>query len=139
MNDEYQNIKNQAEALRKQEQFEQAIPLYQKLWQEHGDKSDEWIGWGYAFCLRKVNRFAEALNVCRETWKINPEFERNNSLYGWCIYYTEIKNKQPSLQALLKAANAITKLTKQGQYSPYEMVIFQVIVMIGDKFPKMIG
>lgn len=127
MNDEYQNIKSQAESLRKQEQFDQALPLYEKLWQEHDDKPDEWIGWGYAFCLRKVNRFAEALNICRETWKINPEFERNNSLYGWCIYYTEIKNRQPSLQALLKATNAIVKLTKQGQYSPYEMMIFQVI------------
>lgn len=127
MNDEYQNIKNQAEALRKQEQFDQALPLYERLWRERGDKPDEWIGWGYAFCLRKLNRFSDALDVCRETWKINPEFERNNSLYGWCIYYTEIKNKQPSLQALLKAANAIGKLTEQGQYSPYEMVVFQVI------------
>lgn len=119
--------KTKAENLRKEKSFEEAIAVYHDLWANHRDSCDEWIGWGYAFSLRKVNRVADALDICRDTYRINKEFEFNNSLYGWCIYDTEIKNKKPQLQELLKAANAIIQLTQQGQYSPYEYVVFQVV------------
>jgi tetratricopeptide (TPR) repeat protein/cold shock CspA family protein len=119
--------KEKAENLRKEKNFDEAVSVYRDLWENYRDLCDEWIGWGYAFSLRKVDRSVEALDICRDTYRMNKEFEYNNSLYGWCIYDTEIKNKKPQLQELLKAANAIVQLTQQGQYSPYEYVVFQII------------
>lgn len=129
MNDDYQYLKNQAEALRKQGQATQAIPLYEKLWQEQGDEPDKWIGWGYAHCLRKIGQSSEALEVCRDVYKIDPTFSRNNNLYGWCVYDIGIKQSENGFdqEKFDRAANAIVKITRQDQFSPYELTIFRYI------------
>ncbi len=126
MSNDLQSLEYQASELRKQGQFEEAIPLYEKLWQATPTK---WIGWGYAFCLRRVGRSAEALEICRAVFNLDPNFDRNNSLYGWCIYDTCIKQPAETIDeaTFLKAAEAITQLTSQGDYSPYEITVFAVI------------
>ena len=46
INSEHQN----ADILRKNHQYKDAIDAYQKLWDETEDK---WDGWGLALCLNK--------------------------------------------------------------------------------------
>lgn len=124
-----QNLKNQAENLRKQKQFAQAIPIYEKLWEQRGDTPDKWIGWGYAQCLRKLGRPAEALEVCRVVYRIDSTFDMNNDLYGWCVYDMGIKQQKDGFDEgrFLQAAEAITQLTTHGDFSPYEKAVFAVV------------
>ena len=129
MINEYQDLKNQAENLRKQRQFAQALPIYEKLWEQRGDNPDKWVGWGYAQCLRKLERSDEALDICREVYRIDPTFDINNNLYGWCVYDIGIKQQEESFDEgrFLQAAEAITQLTRHEDYSPYERVVFSVV------------
>ena len=129
MNNEYQELKNQAENLRKQRQFDQALLIYETLWQQQSDEPDQWIGWGYAQCLRKVGRSSEALAVCREVYQISSDFDQNNNLYGWCVYDIGIKQPKDSFDErnFLQAAEAIMQLTRHEDYSPYERAIFAVV------------
>jgi len=129
MSTDSQNMKNEAESLRKAGQFEQALPLYDKLWRDSGETPDKWIGWGYAHCLRKNGNSSEALKICQDVYRIDPEFDNNNSLYGWCVYDIGIKQPEETFDEdkFIKAANAIVQLTTQGQYSPYEKAVFAVV------------
>lgn len=126
---DYHDLKQQAETLRQQERFSEALPLYDKLWNAVGDNKDVWIGWRYAQCLRKLGRSEDALEICRQVYQIDSEFDRNNNLYGWCVYDTGIRQPKDKVdeKKLLKAAEAITTLTQQGEYSPYEMDVFAVV------------
>lgn len=124
-------MKQQAAALRKQGSFQEAADLFRVLWEEHRDECDEWDGWGYAYCLRKLDRPQEALDICRQTYPLKPDFEYLRSLYAWCIYDLEMKRDhaeiERNLSGFLKAANAILELVEPGQYSPYARTVFRVL------------
>jgi len=122
------DLKTQAQQLRKNKCFSDALPLYQALWEIHRDACNEWDGWGYAQCLSKMNRHDLALDVCREVYRIKPDFQMNTNLYAWAIYHTEIKRETVNdEQKFLKAARAIMRLTRQdASYSPYVRTVFTV-------------
>ena len=129
MNEDYQTLKHQAEGLRKQERFDEAIVLYEKLWNMSADNLDKWVGWGYAYCLRKAGRSTDALEICRDVYKLDAQFDRNNNLYGWCVYDTGIKQPEDEFneKRFLEAAQAITQLTAQGDFSFYERTVLAVV------------
>ena len=128
---EFQNIKEQALELRKQKRYSEAVNLYEELWSNHRDGCNEWEGWGFATCLRKVGNPEKALEICRSIYQLTPDFEAGKNLYSWCIYDTEIKKDNEQIEQdegqFFKAANAIFKLTIQDQYSPYTKTVFRVI------------
>lgn len=129
MNNDIQNLRNQADAHRKAGRFAEAIPLYQAIWQATQDEPDKWDGWGYAQCLRKTGQSAEALEICRVVYNLDTNFDHNNSLYGWCIYDIGIRQPEATFDEarFLKAAEAIMQVTAQGEYSPYERAVFAVV------------
>lgn len=129
MTDDFQSLKLQAEALVNQKRFTEAIPFYEQLWNMATENRDKWIGWRYAQCLRKSERSTEALVICREVYQIDPQFEHNNNLYGWCVYDTGIKQPEENFdeKRFIKAAEAITQLTQHEEYSPYERAVFAVV------------
>ena len=123
---EYSLILKQAEDLRKQKKFADALPLYQTLWTQYRTQANEWTGWAYAQCLKNEKLYADALNVTRDVYKLYPNFELNNRLYAWCIYYTEIAVEKPDKNNLLKAVVGITKLSKQDdKYAPYTIAVMK--------------
>lgn len=87
-------LKQQAEQLRKEQKFNEALPIYKELWENHRESCNEWIGWGYAYCLQKTGKYQEGLKVCREVYKTYPDFVQIRNTYAWCIYYTEIKQDE---------------------------------------------
>ena len=131
-----QELKQKASDLRKDDQYEEALPLYKTLWEDHRDQCNEWDGWGFAQSLRKLGRSAEALDVCREVYKIRKDFSHNINLYAWCIYDLEIKKdtedikKQPD--QFFDAAEAILKMVEQDHYSPYTRTVFAVVDYLKD-------
>lgn len=129
---DFQSISAEAEGLRKNKQFEEALPLYQQVWQSGWQENREWTGWGYAFCLRKLGRSEEALEICREVYRLKPEMDHNRSLYAWCIFDTELKIDNSAIkeneQKFFKAADAILKLIPEASvYSPRVTAVFRVI------------
>lgn len=128
----FQVISAEAEKLRKNKQYEEALPMYKQVWESGWQQDREWTGWGYAFCLRKLGRSEEALEICREVYRLKPEMDHNRSLYAWCVFDTELKIDNSAIkeneQKFLKAADAILKLIPEASiYSPRTTAVFRVI------------
>ena len=125
----FTELKTQADQLRTAGHFEEALPLYEQCWLNHRTECTKWEGWAYAHCLSKQNRYAEALDVCRDVYKLDPTFDYIRNLYAWAIYQTEIKtDSSNNMERFLKAANAILELTTQANsYAPYTRTVFEVI------------
>jgi hypothetical protein len=125
----FQDLKKNADDLRKNKQYKEAVEIYTKLWSTKRDKCDIWVGWGYAFSLKYLQKYEKALQICREVYKMKPDFHYNNNLYAWCIYYTEISiDEIVNESKYLKAAEGILKLTSQEEkYSPYTITVFKVL------------
>jgi len=136
MTDFYQ-LSRQASGLRKERQHDQALPVYRELWEQHRDQCSEWEGWGYAFCLRKLRRSQEALEICRQALPLNPQMAHLRGLLGWCLYDTEIKRPPEEIARnegrYFGAVNEILELTEPGQYSPYVRTLLQVIDYLKSK------
>lgn len=132
---DFNSLKQQAEQLRKEQKFQEALPIYKDLWENHRNECNEWIGWGYAYCLQKTGKYQEGLKVCREVYQDYPDFASIKNTYAWCIYYTEIKQDEiTDEEKFLKAAQAITMLTVQDdKFSPYTITCFRVIDYLYDK------
>jgi tetratricopeptide (TPR) repeat protein/cold shock CspA family protein len=77
-----------AEGLRKGKQFPDACAQFSQLWQQ---KQDSYVGWRYAFCLRKLGRLNEAEKVAKETLLKFPNDQYTKSELGWILYEKEIK------------------------------------------------
>ncbi|MCB0538090.1 MAG: hypothetical protein KDE33_11265 [Bacteroidetes bacterium] len=131
----FQEIKTQAEQHRNSKNYAEALPLYQEIWENHRENCGKWEGWAYAFCKSKLGLHSEALELCREIYPNNKDFEQIKGLYAWSIYYTEIKDNEIKDEArFFKAAQAITQLTKQeDKYSPYLLVVYKVLEYLNNK------
>ncbi len=137
----HNQLRQQAKQLKQAKNFEEALPLFKQLWEEHRKNCNEWDGWNYAHCLSKQKDYKNALKICREVYEIKKNFEQNNELYAWCIYHTEIKiEKVENEQLLFKAGEAIIKLTKQKPTkqqsdSPcvYSLSIFKILDYLNKK------
>lgn len=131
-----ETLLKQAFQLRKQQKFEEAIAIYQKLWVEQAELFDAWAGWSYAFSLNKQNRYHEALEVCRVLYPKFKQFEMLNNLYGQCIYYTVFKAKPlPQIPILQKALNAMFQLSPPNHpYSYTALACFKMANTLMNQF-----
>ena len=132
---DFQTIKKQADEFRKAKKYADALPLYKQLWEEYRENCNEWEGWAYAFCLKQQKEYKNSLDICREVYKLKPDFDNIKGVYAWCIYYTEIAlkviNDEPKF---FKAGDGILKLSKQDdQYSPYTQTVFKILEYLNDR------
>lgn len=132
---DFQTIKKQADEFRRAKKYADALPLYKQLWEEHRENCNEWEGWAYAFCLKQQKDYKQSLDICREVYKLKPDFENIKGVYAWCIYYTEIALKVINDESkFFKAGEGILKLSKQDdQYSPYTQTVFKILEYLNDK------
>lgn len=89
----------QTEQRRKAGQYDQALTLFQQLWQERPAPS--W-GWRVGFCLRKLKRLAEAEHHLREALRRFPQDELTMSELGWTLYERYIKPDDESLSSEIR-------------------------------------
>lgn len=127
---EIQSLRTTAENYRKLGMHDKVVEIYNSCSKELGASFDEWDKWRYAFSLRKTGRVKEALQICKESYKSNPDFSHNRSLYSWCLYDScinkdteQIKNDESTFN---KAAAFITSITIQEQFSPYEKTVLKL-------------
>lgn len=123
MNVLYQQ-KEQANLHRKNGRYEEALPLYQVLWENSQDKFD---GAGLLHCLRKLKRYDEAIPLAKELEKQHLDFNWSRIEITW-TYIGGILNKiteKDSLGKTLTIANHILKLNPDNL--AVEKVVFTVL------------
>lgn len=81
----------QAEALRKNEQFEKAESAFHALWAELPNPN---VGWRWIYCLRKLGYGQTAMQVALLVTEAFPEDMWVQREYAWCIYSHEVKIAQ---------------------------------------------
>ena len=114
-------LRQHASALRKDNKYDQALAVYRQLWEQPATRN-EWDGWGYAHCLRKLGRPREALEVCRQVHQAYPDFEPNRNEYGWSLYDLVLKQDKDAIAKdpgeFFRAAEEILSLAGHDQFSP---------------------
>lgn len=121
-------LRERANQLRKAGNHADALPLYDQLWSEHRDVCTKWDGWGLAYSLQKTKDYARALDISREVFQMDREFDPIRSVYAWSIFQTEIApKKKHERSVLLKAADGILRLSEQDKFSPYTRTVFAVL------------
>ncbi len=125
------HLKQRANDLRSQKRYFESLEVYEELWDKFNDCCGCWDGWGYAYCLRKDGRIADALNVCRNIYRMDKTFKPGKELYAWCIYDLEIKKENEQIQLkekrFFRAASVVLRLVQQTKYSPYVKTVFRVV------------
>lgn len=119
----------QAENLRKEGNFQAALEVYAMHWTVASVFATEWDFWGYAQCLLKLKRYADALDFCRKAYPRFPQFGALNNCYAWAIYYQVLQNgEKVSEDDFFKAAKGIVRLCKtEDAYSPFVLAVFKVL------------
>ena len=127
-----QELRIKATALRKHKNYSDSVNIYRAIWTDCRPLCNEWDGWGYAFCLRKLKLLDEALSVCREVYRMKKDFNCGRELYAWCIYDLEIKKDSAEIreETFIKGAEAIISLCGFDPYSPYSPYVGTVFKVL---------
>jgi tetratricopeptide (TPR) repeat protein len=102
-----------AEALRKNKSYAEACEQFAQIWQQN---PSPFIGWRYAFCLRKVGQLEDAERVAREALAKYPEDKFTKSELGWILYEKELKpaKEESDLGRIVHVANQVLALNSDG-------------------------
>lgn len=112
-------LRKEANAHRKARRYTDALRPYASLWQMESSR-DAWDGWGYAFCLDKAGRTREALDVCREAYRLDDGHRPVRQLYARCVYHLELKGADGDVGRMQRAADGVCRLVPQDdEYAPY--------------------
>ena len=119
-----QRPRAKADELRRSGRFDEAAKEYAALWPD----GDPWTGWGYAYCLRKLGRSSEAVEVAREVHTLAPAFRFGRSMYAWALY-DGIRGIDVPESELLTAAETIVRLAGSDEqaYSPTSPFVATVL------------
>ncbi|MGL5895105.1 MAG: DUF7017 domain-containing protein [Bacteroidales bacterium] len=135
----FETLKLEADRLRKSKKIDEALIVYREMWEDHREECTKWDGYSYAFCLKQRGDFKGGLDVSREIYEANPDFENISRLYAWCIFFLEVSlPKIDDEEKYLEAANKITELTIQDDpQSPYTRTVIRVLEYLNkkDKLP----
>jgi|TARA_B100000315_G_scaffold260800_1_gene325426 cold shock CspA family protein len=105
--------RDKATTLRKQRNFQDALLLFETLWEETEDK---WDGWNLAYCYNKCAEYDKALKVSKEVYAADNDFDYIKGTYAWSAYMLNINNYSGDNYDELKTyANGIMQLTENRQ------------------------
>lgn len=124
-------LRRQADHLRKSGEYEDALPIYQALWERTDQAGRHWDGWAYGYCLQKTGQYAQALQIARQVYQLKPGFLANRRVYAWCLFKLEIQKPDAEIaraaSRFFRAARAILALSPPGDYSPAARTILRVV------------
>ncbi len=98
-----------AETLRKSGDYVKACEQFAQIWQQH---PSPFIGWRYAFCLRKPGRLEEAEKIAGEALAKYPENKYTKAEMGWILYEKELRpaKEESDLGRVIHVANQVLAL-----------------------------
>jgi tetratricopeptide (TPR) repeat protein len=136
---ELQQLRQEAAELLRNQQYPQALTLYQQIWEQYPENRTTEDGAQLAYILLKNKQYTAALEICRQVYKIDPDAPRLKFSYAWAIYHTEITKEDipySAQQQFFKAANAILTLCQQADiYSPYTQTVLKVLKYLDNLNP----
>ena len=114
-----------AAGLRKEKRYEEAVLLYAAVW----PSTNKWTGWGYAYCLRKLGRPAEALPIAQSVFDANPSFQQGVSEYARCLFAV-IRPATSANQSFIQMSRIIVRISKQEEdrYAPYHPYVRAILL-----------
>lgn len=116
--------RDKASSLRKQKNFQDALPLFELLWEETNDK---WDGWNLALCYNKCKNYSDALKISKRVYAIDNEFDYIKGQFAWSAYMLNIKDyaNDDNYDTLKSYGKGILKLTE----TKHEDVFRQLTVL----------
>jgi thioredoxin-like negative regulator of GroEL len=98
-----------AETLRKSGNYVDACEQFTRIWQQN---PSPFVGWRYAFCLRKTGRLEEAEKIAGEALAKYPEDKYAKAEMGWILYEKELKpaKEESDLERVIHIANQVLAL-----------------------------
>lgn len=95
--------------------------------------------WAYFYLVNsyyKNKDYNNALKVSKEFLRKYKNSDILNDKIGWCLYYTKVKKfdiEKDNIDNLINVVDFIAKRCKQQEYSPYEVVILNLLKIIYNK------
>lgn len=136
------NFLRQAQELRKSSEFAQACEYYAQAFQNEAEYCDKWAAWGFAYCLRKIGKYQQAILICQEGLPVWPDFQLLQNLYAWSLFdglLASVKSdrtEEKKEQNLMAQAESILKnCCLEDEKSPYIATVFQILKYLKAKFP----
>lgn len=119
-----QELRRQADDFKKKQDFDNALPLYRKIWEL--EKSG-WNGYFLAQCLRKTNKFEEARELHRVINSEFPTFLPIQTEQLWLDYSEKIKD-WGNLNLIQDAEQLLSKTNIHDKYtgSIFKKVVLSV-------------
>ena len=112
-----------AEALRNSKNYADACQKFAELWQQ---SPSHFIGWRYAFCLRKLGQLEDAERIAREALAKFPDDKYTKSTLAWILYDKELKpaKERSDLGHIIRVANQILTLNSD------KMILTKVVLAV---------
>lgn len=117
-------LHQEANRLRQQQNYAEALSIYEKTWTETGNQYD---GAGYLQCLRKQKRFEKAIPLSKELQNKFPDFGWIKNETIWTLISGKLSkyNHISQLNEIIETANEIMCLNPEGQ--ALKTVVFKVL------------
>lgn len=117
-------LHNEANRLRKDDKYNEAISIYEKLWPETSDKYD---GAGLLQCFRKIKLYEKALSLADKLIEKFPDFQWGKNEVIWTYIEGELQrlNEDDTLEKIIHTASKIMALKPEGY--AIKMVVFKVL------------
>ena len=114
---------------RKNQDFQNAVDIYEQIWKNNPEIFTDWDAWSYVFSLSKLNAYQKALERCQVLYRRMPASEMLKGIYAKAVFYTQFKSKnEVGLDTLRKAAKAVIKLSPP--HLPYSYAPATVFALI---------
>lgn len=113
----------EANRLRQEKRYEEALPLYERSWLETGDQYD---GAGLLSCLRKLKQYDKAILLADEIVKKFPDFQWGKNEVIWAYIEGKLyKLEDDAHDRIIEIAGDIMRLKPEGFAA--KKVVFRVL------------
>ncbi len=123
MND-IEELHQEANKLRQEKKFAEALYLYEKIWPVTGDQYD---GAGLLCCLRKLRKYDKAISLAIELTEKFPDFQWGKNEAIWTLISGRLNrlDDNASLGEVLEIASDIMQLNPEDLAS--KISVFKVL------------
>jgi hypothetical protein len=112
----------EANGLKSKRNYQGALALYDKQWEIDQNSFTAWDLKNYAYCARKKSNYEQGIDICNYAYKIFPNFNKIDSDFYWCKFYTTLKCYPDNIEYEDKKELAIKirdRFKEAVKYSPY--------------------
>lgn len=118
------DLHNEANKLRQEKKYDEALPLYEELWNKTGDQYD---GAGLLSCLRKLKQYDEAIPLADEIVNKFSDFQwaKNEAIWTYIEGRLNKLEDDTPVDKIIEIASAIMRFKPEGVAA--KMVVFRVL------------